>query len=147
VYGTDASSDGMGGMPMEWHKPAEQWQGAPTPEILDVRALEGPAVDGLLRDVPTNAVPPGTTTFRVEVAGADQRGSLQVVASNGDFPIEERPLPFAVEVDTDDPEAFQWVVAHSADRDREIQCRIYAGEDLVAIETGHGVAECVLPPP
>ncbi|HEX5969322.1 MAG TPA: hypothetical protein VFY88_12660 [Intrasporangium sp.] len=133
-------SDGSGGMGTGWRQAAEH--GATD---LEVRMLEGRVVAGVEPLGPTYAVPSGTTTFRVEVAGADPRGSLQVIGANGDVPVDEHALPFAVEVETDDAEAFQWVVARSAYPDRMIQCRIYAGEDLVAIETGHGVTECTLP--
>ena len=142
MHGDAVMSYGSGGMGTEWRQAAEH--GATD---LEVRMLEGRVVAGVEPLGPTYAVPSGTTTFRVEVAGAGPRGSLQVIGTNGDPPANEHSLPFAVEVDTTDAEAFQWVVVHATHPDREIQCRIYAGDELVAIETGHGVAECVLPQP
>ena len=140
MHGTDVPSEGFG-----WHQPAEHVGQAAMD--LEVRTLEGRVVSGIEPLRPTSDVPADTTTFRVEVAGAGPRGSLQVIGTNGDPPANEHSLPFAVEVDTTDAEAFQWVVVHATHPDREIQCRIYAGDELVAIETGHGVAECVLPQP
>lgn len=137
MHGNAVMSGGSG-----WHQPADEWHAATD---VEVRTLEGRVVAGVEPLGPTYAVPSGTTTFRVEVAGADQRGSLQVIGTNGEVPVEEHALPFAVEVDITDAEAFQWVVAHATHPDREIQCRIYAGDDLVAIETGRGVTECTLP--
>ena len=142
ILGSAVDSTGLPSDEFGSHQPAEHWQG---PSDLEVRMLEGRVVAGVEPLGPTYAVPSGTTAFRVEVAGADARGSLQVIGANTDVPVEEHALPFAVEVDTDAAEAFQWVSAHSAYPDRVIQCRIYAGDDLVAIATGHGVAECVLP--
>jgi hypothetical protein len=56
-------------------------------------------------------------------------------------------MPFAVEVHTDEPGTLQWVVARGAHGQADIQCRVYVGEDLVAISTGQGMAECAIPPP
>lgn len=136
-----------GGMPMVQHQPAQPWDGALDPQILGVRTLDGGSVEGMLPDGPTYVVPPGTTTFRVEVAGVGPRGSLQVFGPSGDFPVDETGIPFAVEVDATDASALQRVVAQSAYPDQDIQCRIYAGDNLVAVTTGSGLAECALPSP
>ena len=144
VVGSAMHSNGMTSDGFGWRQHPEHWQQATG---LEVRLLEGRIPAGVEPLAPTNAVPAGTTTVRVEVAGADPRGSLQVIGTNGELPVTEHSLPFAVEVDTSDAEAFPWVVVHSAYPDRQIQCRIYAADELVAIQTGHGVAECVLPQP
>jgi len=148
MWSNGVTSDSMmGGMPMEQHQPAQPWEGALDAQILGVRTLEGQSVEGILPDGPTDAIPSGTTTLRLEVAGVGPRGSLQVIGRTGDTSVDERALPFAVEVDTTGMEALEWVVAHSADPNRKIQCRIYAEGNLVAIATGNGMAECALPPP
>ncbi len=144
----DTNSGTTGGMPMEWHAPADPWgngSAAGQPPALTVlpRVEE---VAGVQPDQPTFAAPAGTTSYRVEVAGNDPRGSLEVSAAHGDGSVPETPMPFAVEVRTDEADTLTSVVAHGVYGDRQIQCRVYVGEDLVAISTGQGSAECrVLP--
>jgi hypothetical protein len=96
-------------------------------------------------DLPKFAVPPGTTTFRVEVVGADPRASLIIVGSNHELPTDEMELPFAAELTMPPDTDLQWITVRGAFGQREIQCRVYVGEDLVAIGTGQGVAECTVP--
>lgn len=97
-------------------------------------------------DLPKFAVPPGTTTFRIEVVGADPRASLTIVGSNQDLPTDEVELPFAAELTMPPTTDLQWITVHGAYGQREIQCRVYVGEDLVAMGTGDGTAECAVPP-
>jgi hypothetical protein len=97
-------------------------------------------------DLPKFAVPPGTTTFRIEVVGADPRASLTIVGGNQDLPTDEVELPFAAQLTMPPTTELQWITVHGAYGQREIQCRVYVGEDLVAMDTGEGVAECAVPP-
>jgi hypothetical protein len=139
----DGMMDGSG-MPVEQYSPAEPWLNGST---IVVKELPGEVVSGVQPDGPTYAVPPGTTTYRVEVAGGDSRGSLQIIGAQGDTSVPETAMPFAVEVEMGEPGALQWVMAQGAYGQREVQCRVYVGEDLVAISTGQGMTECALPQP
>lgn len=98
-------------------------------------------------DVPTFGAPQGTTVYRLEVVGSEPAASLTVVADNEGVPTDAVDLPFAAQISVRVPNSLEWVTVHASSGEHEIQCRLYAGEDLVAIDTGTGVVECSLPGP
>jgi hypothetical protein len=119
--------------------------GAPVPPV-EITSLPAEGLAPVQpTDLPKFVVPPGTTTFRVEVVGADPRASLTIVGSNQQVPTDEVELPFAAALTLPPTTNLQWITVHGAFGQREIQCRVYVGEDLVAIDTGQGVAECAVP--
>jgi hypothetical protein len=96
-------------------------------------------------DVQTFGAPQGTTVYRLEVVGADPGASLIVVADTRDLPTDSIVVPFAAELTVPQPGSLDWITVHSSSGRHQIQCRLYAGEDLIAIDTGQGIAECVPP--
>lgn len=144
---TSGEMTGGYGMPVEQYAPADQWpDGSPAGQPPEFKVLSDSMVAGVQPDQGTFALPRGTTTFRVEVAGGDPRGTLQLIAAGGEAAVPETAMPFAVEVHVGEPDTLQWVTAQGAYGEREIQCRVYAGENLVAIETGQGTVDCAIPP-
>lgn len=98
-------------------------------------------------DVQTFVAPPGTTVYRLEVVGTDPGASLIVVAGSHDLPTDSIVVPFAAELTVPQPGDLDWITVHSSSGRHQIQCRLYAGENLIAIDTGQGIAECVPPGP
>ena len=128
--------------------PVEPWgHGDLESPSISVTPLSGhPAGRVEETDAPIRPVPPGTTTYRVEVTGQETWGSVQVFATTGEASIGEVELPFALDVEVREPDSLQWLVAHSPDAPGDIQCRVYVGDTLVAIATGEGTVECLLKP-
>ncbi|WP_353356211.1 hypothetical protein [Intrasporangium sp. DVR] len=133
---------------MEWPGDSDAWgdgsAGALSP---DVSVVTDPGVPGVQRTgVSTSEPPPGTTAYRVEVVGSEPGATLHLIGRHGDTAIPESALPLVLDVRTHEPDSLELVQAFGVHFQDEIQCRVYVGEELVAIATGPGEAECALPP-
>lgn len=149
VMGNVAFSDGPDSMTnagsVEWHAPPPDWGEDDTTQIKDVTYVEDGMVAGIQPGLEAQAVPPGATSFRVEVAGDDDYATMVVLAKADDSLVPGTPLPFAVDVLMEEPGALLSVVARGASGAAELQCRVYADGVLVAVRSGTGSAECLLP--
>jgi hypothetical protein len=97
-------------------------------------------------DAPLFAVPPGTTSFRLEVVGADARGSIDVASDySGLQVVTQEQLPYAGLLTRANADEALSVTVHSAYVARKIQCRVFLGDSLVAIGTGTDAATCEVP--
>lgn len=95
---------------------------------------------------PLFAIPSGTLWFQLEVVGNDPRGTIDVTASSGSQATSgEVALPYAARLTRDNPDDSVSVTVHGAYGQRQVQCRVYVGKDLVAIGTGEGSATCDVP--
>jgi hypothetical protein len=106
----------------------------------------GPALDGKPRAQP---VPAGTTSLRIEVVGAgaatvDPSADILVETSADGTTIDttNSSLPFTSTVHLDERPASIVVTATDLSGTSPLQCRVYAGERLVAIGNGSGTATC-----
>jgi hypothetical protein len=137
--------DGGVGTQVEWVAPSGQWDSSVGDPLT---VLLGTAVAGVEpTDQPTFPVPPGTTTYRVEVAGDEPNATLHLVGTHGDSALPAAELPRAIEVTVGEPESLERVEAYGVQLTDAVQCRVSVDEQLVAISTGRGMAECTLPPP
>jgi len=143
MHSNGMTSHGFGGMGME------QVQGGGS---IDLTELHGTQVaDVSPTDLPTHAVPPGTTQFRLEVVGGDPRATITVDGQGPGHGAGLHPrdvtLPYSGLVTFDVPPEMLMVGVAGSDGQGTVQCRLYADDELVAIQTGQGTAECVLHQP
>jgi hypothetical protein len=91
----------------------------------------------------TVAVPAGAPTLRVEVVGADS-ATLSVEAFAGGVSLGEEygAVPFTEKVHLDQRPASLAVTATDLSGTAQLQCRIYAGDRLVAIGNGKKTVTC-----
>ena len=132
---------------VEWGL-AEPWgDGSPAVPPPVTTVSPGSDIAGVQSaDLPTHQPPSGTTTYRVEVVGSEPAATLHLIGGHGDAAIPESILPLVIDVSTHEPDSLEFVQVLGVHLQDEIQCRIYVGEELVAIATGPGQAECALPP-
>jgi hypothetical protein len=125
---------------------ADGGQFAASDPVLDITSLPAEDLAPIQpTDLPTLRAPQGTTDYRLEVVGDEASASLIVVADEEGVPTDAVDLPFAAEISVPVPNSLEWVTVHASSGVHEIQCRLYAGEHLVAIDTGRGVVECTVP--
>ena len=129
--------------------PMDQARGA---AYVDLTELHGAQVSGVSpTDLPTHAVPPGTKQFRLEVVGGEPRATITVDGHGpGNGAGTQAPdvtLPYSGLVTFDEPPEMLMVVVAGADSQGTVQCRLYADDELVAIQSGHGGTECVIHQP
>lgn len=97
-------------------------------------------------DSPLYAIPQGTLWFRLEVVGGDPRAAVEVATDHGyGMGLSEVALPYAGRLSRDDPGDTLSIDVHGAYGQKQVQCRVYLGNDLVALGTGEGTATCEVP--
>lgn len=144
----DYGATGGGGagveMPMDGGVPDSVY-GVWVEVAVDTTPVE-PALSGKPRTAP---VPAGTTSLRVEVVGADKAdidpsADVLVETSAGGATIDttNSPLPFASTVHIDERPASLVVTATDLSGTARLQCRVYAGDRLVAVSNAAGTVTC-----
>ncbi|HET8594768.1 MAG TPA: hypothetical protein VFM07_05930 [Intrasporangium sp.] len=120
---------------------------APAPSNIElVEQPVAPSGELVPTDVPLYAIPMGTLWFRLEVVGNDPRGTIGVSAGSGSsVETGEVPLPYAARLTRDNPEDTLSIMVRGAYGQRQVQCRVYLDDALVAIGTGAGTATCEVP--
>jgi hypothetical protein len=114
---------------------------------LDLTELPA-APKGTLESADASLYPiaPGTLWFRLEVAGNDPRGTLEVTGSHGSWMnAGEVALPYAARLTRNNPDETLTIMVNGAYGQRQVQCRVYLDDALVAIDTGVGTATCEVP--
>ncbi len=145
VVGSAMHSDGMTSDRFA-QMPMNQDRGA---AYVDLTEIHGAKVSGVSpTDLPTHAVPPGTKQFRLEVVGGDPRATITVDSQGpGHGAGTQAPdvtLPYSGLVTFDEPPETLMVGVAGADGQYTVQCRLYADDELVAIQSGDGGTECVI---
>jgi hypothetical protein len=97
-------------------------------------------------DQPTYEFPPGPSVVRIEVVSDDPAADIVVTSDIGDAEVPGEALPFAAELNLGERAEQLAVTALARYGDGTIQCRVYADGQLVAINTGDGLVECVAEP-
>jgi hypothetical protein len=80
------------------------------------------------------------------VVGNDPRGTVEVIGSHGSWVnAGEVALPYAVRLTRNNPDETLTITVNGAYGQRQVQCRVYLDDALVAIGTGEGTATCEVP--
>lgn len=92
------------------------------------------------------SIPQGTVWFRLEVVGNDPRAAVEVTTDRGyDLNAGGFDLPYAGRLTRNNPEDALTVTVRGSYGQKQVQCRVYVGDALVAIGTGDGTATCEVP--
>lgn len=132
---------GSGSSEQVWGGSADPWgEQAPDPSTAGwVTTVEDPSLttDPLPLDSPVSPVPPDTTVLRVEIVSTSAQDlSLTVSTSSGLREESSERTPLAKEIHLGSATSSVSVAASSTDGSGDVlQCRVYAGTDLVAIHT------------
>ncbi|GAB3874973.1 hypothetical protein GCM10028802_10530 [Terrabacter terrigena] len=120
--------EGLGGVPGVWVE-----------NQLDSSSVAAP----LTGSPKVEPVPADTTSLRVEIVG-DEGTAIDVQADANGIPIERTTgvLPYATEIHMDERPTTIQVTASISSPTVRLQCRVYAGEKLVAIGNGTETAAC-----
>jgi hypothetical protein len=95
---------------------------------------------------PLHDIPEGTLWFRLEVVGNDPRAAVEVTTDHGyGLDAGELDLPYAGRLARNNPEDALTVTVRGSYGQKQVQCRVYVGDALVAIGTGDGTATCEVP--
>lgn len=136
--GESSGSSGFGG---------GTWAEAPGPGSVSLVA-EGSAPSGAIEAVqPTlYGIPPGSSTFRVEVVGVESSAGIDITSEyGGPLLTNTEKLPYAGRLTRSNPDEAVTVSILSTHSDRTVQCRVYLDDQLVAFSTGDGNATCEVP--
>jgi hypothetical protein len=133
---------------------SDQWRGGDGGTYVGAEGLtiqpvaDEASADPLLSEATTvQGVPADTAQVRIEVAGTHESVDFEVVGPDGgvlENTVDE-PLPLArIATKPPDDRVTMHVHAKDASGDTELQCRIYAGTVLVALDTGRSNVTCTV---